>query len=520
MSRELAALTANIEGRGRRRRAALRDRLQTLLRTLDGATPPESTRARLEQLAAELDGPATDRIWLALAVLRGLLPSATKVERTVRTAALRGPLAALTPTLLGVRPRWPWAHGEWPSVEVVTERVVVDLHHTARTPLATGIQRVARQAAQRWVRDHDPLLVGWTRRLDALRPLAPDEHRRALHGWAPDDGEPDSSTGGQLTVVVPWRCRYVLPELMTEADRAYALQALLRFSGSTGSMIGFDCVPISSGETSALGMGAGFSLMLSAAAYLDRIATISEGAATEYRGWRTMLAGAGLSGPRVSAVPLAVEAGISSPAALAEARELMLTDTLPMVLVVGSHEPRKNHLAVLHAAEVLWRRGRRFSLTFIGGNAWHSEAFTTRLAEVQRDGRPVRSMSAVSDDLLWAAYRLARCVLFPSLNEGFGLPVAESLACGTPVITSNFGSMREIADAGGGALLVDPRNDADIVNAMDNLLFDDELHAALAAEARNFPSRSWDTYAAQAWNYLVEGENARAGTGLDRAESR
>jgi glycosyltransferase involved in cell wall biosynthesis len=93
-------------------------------------------------------------------------------------------------------------------------------------------------------------------------------------------------------------------------------------------------------------------------------------------------------------------------------------------------------------------------------------------------------------------------VIFPSLNEGFGLPVAESLASGTPVITSDHGSMREIAVAGG-ALLVDPRDDLDITGALRALLTDDELHARLSAQARALPHRSWDSYAAELWQYLV-----------------
>ena len=89
------------------------------------------------------------------------------------------------------------------------------------------------------------------------------------------------------------------------------------------------------------------------------------------------------------------------------------------------------------------------------------------------------SVRALSDDLLWAAYRLAHCVVFPSLNEGFGLPVAESLACGTPVVTSGFGSMREIARHGG-AILVDPRDDHDIAAGLRLMLTDRELHETLS----------------------------------------
>jgi glycosyltransferase involved in cell wall biosynthesis len=100
---------------------------------------------------------------------------------------------------------------------------------------------------------------------------------------------------------------------------------------------------------------------------------------------------------------------------------------------------------------------------------------------------------------------VARCTVFPSLNEGFGLPVAESLACGTPVVTSDFGSMAEIA-ADGGALLANPREDHSIAAALRTLLVDDAEHARLSQEARQRPTSSWDDYAARVWSTLVTHE--------------
>ena len=221
-------------------------------------------------------------------------------------------------------------------------------------------------------------------------------------------------------------------------------------------------------------------------------------------GWRSMLQSIGMPGPRIEAVVLPTEAPPEDPAATAEASARLAVGALPLILVVGSHEPRKNHLAVLHAAELLWREGLLFSLSFIGGNSWNSESFTETLAGMQAAGRPVEAISAATDNLLWGGYRTARFTVFPSLNEGFGLPVAESLACGTPVITSDFGSMKEIADAGGGALLVNPRNDHSIANGMRTLLTDHQLYAqGLAAQAAARPLVTWDNYAAETWDQLT-----------------
>ena len=93
--------------------------------------------------------------------------------------------------------------------------------------------------------------------------------------------------------------------------------------------------------------------------------------------------------------------------------------------------------------------------------------------------------------------------MYLTLNEGFALPVAESIASGTPVITSDFGSMSELA-AAGGAVVVNPRDDHQIANVLERVLTDDDLHATLSRQARERPHRTWDDYADEAWGYLVE----------------
>jgi glycosyltransferase involved in cell wall biosynthesis len=291
---------------------------------------------------------------------------------------------------------------------------------------------------------------------------------------------------------------------MTEPERSRRLLALIEYSGCESSFIGFDCVPLSSAETTAEGMGGGFALMLAAAARGDRIAAISETSALEFSAWRSMIAGAGLAGPEIAAITLPQDAPTPGADDIATAQRLLSVGTLPLVLVVGSHEPRKNHLAVLHAAELVWRDNIAFNLVFVGGNAWHAERFVDRVRELQGAGRPVLTLPALADGTLWAAYKLARCTLCPSFNEGFGLPVAESLASGTPVITSKFGSMREIAGDGGG-VLIDPRNDHEIANALRQLLTDDDFHTAKSREASALVGRSWEEYATEAWDYLVHG---------------
>lgn len=496
-------LAADIDHHGSVRRQALRERMATLAQTLGG--PPVDldtvdTVALVGILTTLMDPVDAPRAWLALAVLDGKLPTGDLVRATVRIAALDGVPAALRKAIWsGPMPRLLDA-GPWRLVEVVSNRVVVDVHHTSMTDFATGIQRVTREATRRWAQDHRPLAVGWTPDHEAIRALTAAEARRAYWGGPPVPVPVDDP------VIVPWRCTYLLPELAAEIDRTERLQALARYSGSTLNVIGYDMVPVSTAETSHEGMVPGFARNLAAVRHARTVVPISEAAAGEYRGWRAMLVGTGLAGPSIRAVVLPAEAPPEDPAGTAAARSRLTLGSLPLVLVVGSHEPRKNHVAILHAAELLWREGQRFSVSFIGGNSWNSDEFGATVARLQLKGRPVETIGAASDELLWGGYRTARFTVFPSINEGFGLPVAESLACGTPVITSNYGSMKEIADAGGGALLVDPRDDRSIADAMRTLLTDDVELDRLRGEAATRPLRTWDDYAAQTWKALTDPE--------------
>jgi glycosyltransferase involved in cell wall biosynthesis len=180
------------------------------------------------------------------------------------------------------------------------------------------------------------------------------------------------------------------------------------------------------------------------------------------------------------------------------------TPHTPRILCVGRHEPHKNHLAVLHAAELLWRDGLDFELTFVGGPGWDISEFDATLAVLKEAGRAVTDLGSVTDHELWTLYRRATFTVFPSIHEGFGLPVAESLACGTPAITTRYGSMGEIAERGG-CLLVDPRNDHDLAAAMGSLLTDGDLYAKLKEQAVHSTGRTWDAYAAELWSFLVDG---------------
>jgi glycosyltransferase involved in cell wall biosynthesis len=126
------------------------------------------------------------------------------------------------------------------------------------------------------------------------------------------------------------------------------------------------------------------------------------------------------------------------------------------VLAVGTLEPRKN---LARLAEATRRVG--IELRVVGARGWQN---------VRVEGDGVRWLGDVPDAELAPLYRGARCFAYPSLYEGFGIPVLEAMACGTPVVTAAGGATEEVAD--GAAVLVDAHDPADIAAGIERALAD------------------------------------------------
>jgi len=166
----------------------------------------------------------------------------------------------------------------------------------------------------------------------------------------------------------------------------------------------------------------------------------------------------------------------------------------PYVACVGTLEPRKNLVTALRAfARISERRGDEVALVVVGGRGWRNEAFDR---EVRRVRGKVVLTGFLSDEDLVGVLAGARCFLYPSLYEGYGFPPLEAMACGTPVVTSATSSLPEVVgDAG---LLVDPRDEEAVADAVERVLGDDALHAALRrAGLERAASYTWQRCAAE-----------------------
>lgn len=184
---------------------------------------------------------------------------------------------------------------------------------------------------------------------------------------------------------------------------------------------------------------------------------------------------AGFDPDRLRLVPWSVEPVDVAPARIDAVRRTLGIDG-PMVLWAGTIEPRKNLPVLLEAFQQLTDRSA--TLVLAGPQGWN-EDLSSRLGDL---GDRVRVVGFLPSDELRALQTAADIFCFPSLQEGFGLPVLEAMAQGTAVITSVGTATAEVgADA---ALLVDPSDSAALAAALDSLLADPGARDTLAAAGR------------------------------------
>ena len=461
-----------------------------------------------EHALASSDESIEARAWLALVAASGRYPDPAEVLTAARFLRRYGP--ALLVEHVGSRFENSLQAGVASDLGLDIHRggVIVDIGHTASYDLLTGIQRVVREVATRWLEQRSATAVQWDFDANCLTTLEKAEVERfcAWRTHAPASGaelQRRTVENGGTGTVVPWHTTLLVPELAAEPARNTPYRAAAQAGVLARlALIGYDLIPMTAAETVTEGMSGVFALYLAMVKHADRVSAISETTAAELKAFAATLTGQGLSGPLVGAHVLPPGTPSIDPAAQSALSDRLDIGRDPLVLVVGSHEPRKFHLSVLEAAEVLWAQGQRFDLLFIGGSSWRSQSFDEEAQRLTGLGRPLHILKRATEDELWAAYELASFTVFPSLVEGYGLPIAESLACGTPVITSEFGAMEEVG-RGGGAILLDPQDSDAMVEAMRSLLVDTDLLDRLRSEARRRAWKSWDTYADEVWEFLV-----------------
>jgi alpha-1,3-rhamnosyl/mannosyltransferase len=148
------------------------------------------------------------------------------------------------------------------------------------------------------------------------------------------------------------------------------------------------------------------------------------------------------------------------------------------LLSVGTIEPRKNLSTLVRALAVC---KQKIPLVLVGWSGWEEKNWMENLAPPDLLARIYRT-GYVDEETLACLYTGARAFVYPSLYEGFGLPVLEAMACGVPVVCANVSSLPEVA--GSAALLVAPTEVAEMAYLIDSLWMDDDLRQRKALEGK------------------------------------
>ncbi|WP_277508663.1 glycosyltransferase [Ereboglobus sp. PH5-5] len=201
--------------------------------------------------------------------------------------------------------------------------------------------------------------------------------------------------------------------------------------------------------------------------------------------------------PQIVTIPLGVDEVVGA------TNVKLPYDKTPMVLSVGTLEGRKNHMALLEACEQLWSKGLDFRLRLIGMlNKATGAAAMEKIRLLQSKNRQIEWCANASDAFLKESYKECVFTVYPSLCEGFGLPVLESLAHGRACVCSGLTAMAEVA-GGGGCVLTGEPSSGNIALGMESLLTDQKMNASLSVAALARDIRTWCAYASDMYKLLA-----------------
>lgn len=374
--------------------------------------------------------------------------------------------------------------------------LLLDLSHTSHTLARTGIQRVARSLLGTLGNcaipiTHDPHARVW-RELEAW-----EKRTLAAPGGATKRGATwplRARLRGRLQRTLKRRPQawpdhggLVVPEVFSPKVAAALPELYARVSGPRVAVF-HDAIALKHPELAPVGTVGRFPAYLVELLAFDGIAAISADSRASLEAYWAWLGVA--DSPPVTVIPLGMD-----PQSVVPGGETSPPNAPPVILSVGSIEGRKNHLALLEACESRWAVGDQFSLHLIG--LAHPQTGVAALAKIralQAAGRPLRYDGPVADEAVARAYAACAFTVYPSLIEGFGLPVIESVAHGKPCVCSARGALGESA-AGGGCVGLDRVDATSLAIAIARLLHSPAELAALARAARERRLRSWSDYA-------------------------
>jgi glycosyltransferase involved in cell wall biosynthesis len=401
--------------------------------------------------------------------------------------------------------------------------IFISIRHTARSSQNTGIQRVVRGFARHAVNDPRVRLVEWRNwKKSFYEPTAVVSRGIGFFGGprvaptplvlpCPRSGDELKTwiSHGGLRRRTPlashplYRGRkgwLVLPELMT----AEMMRESIAYGKSMGLRVAvllYDCIAYFHPEWANERIRENHRGYLHAMADADLVLAISETSALDYR---KFLEDEKRDGAPVRAIYLAEEF-LGIPQGVPGPEEFRGEGKKWKILYVSTLDPRKNHLRLLNAFERLGveHPELEWELTLVGHRYEGAEEIAEMVQRTTESNPRVQWLQGVDDPTLAELYQSTDFTVFPSLVEGFGLPIAESLWRGKPCLCSGIGSMHEIAEKGG-CLEIDPFSEESMVKGLVQMMSDAGLRQRLYLELKERRFKTWEMYAREILEHLRE----------------
>jgi alpha-1,2-rhamnosyltransferase len=308
-------------------------------------------------------------------------------------------------------------------------RLLIDVTATHRYGKQSGVQRVVREIALASVRDGDalPVFIAGGRLFSHFR-----------HPNLPDAIEPGV---GDILLLLDsgWGFWPEYPPLMTAARAAGA-----RIVGCV-----YDLIPLDYPDATESGNRKGFEQWFAhVLMHCDALVCISKSVADDLV---DRLRDSGLQPPphfRIGYWPLGADFRFQIAAHPSKRVKALLDDPSPFFLSVGTVEPRKAYPVALDAFERLWAEESDCRYVIVGRPGWNTGVLQARLKGHKAAGRRLFWFDDADDAELAALYGRARALVFPSVAEGYGMPLVEARARGVPAIASDIPVFREVGGAG------------------------------------------------------------------------
>jgi glycosyltransferase involved in cell wall biosynthesis len=382
----------------------------------------------------------------------------------------------------------------------MSEKIYYWIDHTPGFEANSGIQRTSRCLA-RALEDVGSELVylQWSNK--HLAPiLAPDDQLQKFARWGgpafrPQGARDIAGDAQELGGARSWRKWLLVPEVPycsnRRVDLTSELVAYARTNGLRIAFIFYDLIPITLPGFKALRRA--HERYVARVTLTDLVIPISCYAGREFERYCAQALKLSASEvPQVVPIPLPDEF-TSYPRAEAVSEPL---EGPIRVVCLGTIEPRKNQATLLRAFNAFCREnpGVDVRLTLIGRS--RSGTYSEVQSLVRGNPRTRVISDHLPDDAITDEFRASHFTVFPSIEEGYGLPIAESLWLGKPCLCANFGAMAEIA-AGGGCVAVNTRSVDEMKEALASLILDGDLRRRLAHEAIGRHARLWRDYATE-----------------------